>query len=181
VREFGQVVPLLDSPQCFIRCIVFEKRSWKHCNFSYIVESWTIYDHDISINGKFLVEHDGRKIWWRNLNETIHVLKVTTGLVFHPYHARDQSLEKSGRIFSRHFLLAGIIFLRLFSTEFNSHRHYQIPRKADRLTCYYKYRTTGTKLEGILTMLASLIWTIMRLLVVNTRPAIGDTRGLCTL
>jgi hypothetical protein len=45
---------------------------------------------------------------------------------------------------SRHFLLAGIIFLTPF---FHSHGHYQIPRKADRLTCYYKYQTTGTKLK----------------------------------
>jgi hypothetical protein len=33
----------------------------------------------------------------------------------------------------------------------------------------------GRNLEGILTMLASPIWTIMRLLVANTRPTIGDT------
>jgi hypothetical protein len=32
-----------------------------------------------------------------------------------------------------------------------------------------------------LTMLASPIWTIMRLQVVNTRPAIGDTRSLLHL
>jgi hypothetical protein len=44
------------------------------------------------------------------------------------------------------FCWLGLFFSRLFSTEFNSHGHYQIPRKADPLTCYYKYRTTGTKL-----------------------------------
>jgi hypothetical protein len=45
------------------------------------------------------------------------------------------------------FCWLGLFFYHLFSTEFDSHGHYQIPCIADRLTCYYKYQMRGRNLK----------------------------------